>query len=192
MQPVTSASPAQSMVDRMAGALRRHRETHNMSLGELSRVTGLSKTSLARLEAGDGNPSLETLWRLGRALGLSVGQLLEEQASGAATVLRRGDGPIVESSDGVCFRLLQTDHSRHRTEIFELELPPDAQFHGKAHETGTREAVHCVDGQIRCGPPEQPLVLASGDTAFFDGSTAHIYAGGPYGGRGVLVMSYPT
>ena len=192
MQPQASPSPAQPMVDRMASALRRHREVHNMSLGELSRVTGLSKTSLARLEAGDGNPSLETLWRVGRALGLSVGQMLEERVPGAATVLRRGDGPIVESSFGMRGRLLHTDHSRHRTELFELDLPPHAEFRGQAHEAGTREAVYCLDGQIRCGPPDQPLVLAGGDTAFFDGNMVHIYAAGPDGGRALLVMSYPT
>ncbi|MGI5127939.1 helix-turn-helix domain-containing protein [Pseudonocardia sp. CA-107938] len=186
------SSPAQPMADRMAAALRRHREVHNLSLGELSRATGLSKTSLARLEAGEGNPSLETLWRLGRALGMSVGQMLEEEAPGTATVLRRGDGPVVESTFGMRGRLLQTDHSRHRTELFELDLPPDAQFRGSAHEAGTREAIYCIEGQIRCGPPGQPLVLAPGDTAFFDGSMVHLYAAGPQGGRALLVMSYPT
>lgn len=189
---MTSPSPAQPMVDRMAGALRRHRETHNLSLGELSRITGLSKTNLARLEAGEGNPSLETLWRLGRALGLSVGQLLEERTAGASTLLRRGDGPVVASHGGVSFRLLRTDHSQHRTEIFELDMPPEAEFRGKAHEAGTQEVVHCVEGQIRCGPLEHPLVMASGDTALFDGNVEHVYAAGPYGGRGLLVMSYPT
>lgn len=192
MQPEISPSPVQPMVDRMASALRRHREVHNLSLGDMSRLTGLSKTNLARLEAGDGNPSLETLWRLGRALGLSVGQLLEEEAPGAAAVLRRGDGPIVESSFGMRGRLLHTDHSRHRTEIFELDLPPRTEYRGEPHEVGTHEAVHCIHGQILCGPPDRPVVLAPGDTAFFDGSMVHVYAAGPDGGRALLVMSYPT
>ena len=78
--------------------MRRHRGTHNQSLGDLSRVTGLSKTSLVRLEAGDGNPSLETLWRLGQALGLTIGQLLEGAGPAPARVLRAGDGPMVESA----------------------------------------------------------------------------------------------
>jgi transcriptional regulator with XRE-family HTH domain len=180
------------MVDRLATALHRHRAVHNMSLGDLSRVTGVSKTNLARLEAGEGNPSLETLWRLGRALGLSIGQLLEEQAPGTATVLRRGDGPVVESSFGMRGRLLHTDHSRHRTEIFELDLPPHAEFRGAPHESGTREAVYCIDGEVRCGPPDSPLVLTGGDTAYFDGNMVHVYAAGPGGGRALLVMSYPS
>ncbi|WP_281689445.1 helix-turn-helix domain-containing protein [Pseudonocardia thermophila] len=189
---MAAQSPTQPMVDRLAAAVRRHREIHNLSLGELSRATGLSKTNLARLEAGGANPSLETLWRLARALGLSVGQLLEEPRPAAATVLRRGAGPVVESTAGMRGRLLHTDGGRHRTELFELDLPPDAQFRGDAHEPGTREAVYCVAGRIRCGPLDAPLELEPGDTAFFDGAAAHVYAAGPEGGRALLVMSYPA
>ncbi|AHH99019.1 XRE family transcriptional regulator [Kutzneria viridogrisea] len=192
MQSEDDSFPAQMMVDRMARALRRHRELNNLSLGDLSKATGLSKTSLARLEAGEGNPSLETLWRLGRALGLSVGQLLDAAETGEATVLRHGDGPVVVSGFGMRGRLLHTDHSRHRTEIFELDLPPGSEFRGEAHEAGTREAVYCLEGQVRCGPAEQPLTLEVGDTAYFDGNNVHVYAAGPGGGRALLIMSYPA
>jgi XRE family transcriptional regulator, regulator of sulfur utilization len=175
----------------LAAALRRHRETHNQSLGDLSRATGLSKTSLARLEAGDGNPSLETLWRLGQALGLTIGQLLEGPGPEPARVLRAGEGPVVESSFGMRGRLLQTDDGPHRTEVFELALPAGARFQGPPHAPGTRELVHCIAGTLSCGPDDQPLDLAPGDTAFFDGTGPHFYAGGPEGGRAMLVMRYP-
>jgi transcriptional regulator with XRE-family HTH domain len=179
--------PAQNL----AAAMRRHRAAHNLSLGDLSRATGLSKTSLARLEAGEGNPSLETLWRLGEALGLTIGQLLEEAAPEPARVLRSGEGPIVESSAGMRGRLLQTEDGPHRTEVFELDLPAGARFEGPPHDPGTRELVHCIAGAISCGPADQPLELAPGDTASFDGAGPHFYAGGPDGGRAVLVMRYP-
>ena len=180
-------NPAQNL----ATAMRRHREDTNQSLGDLSRLTGLSKTSLARLEAGDGNPSLETLWRLGQALGLTIGQLLEAPGPEPARVLRSGDGPIVESSFGMRGRLLQTDDGPHRTEVFELDLPAGARFQGPPHDPGTRELVHCIEGQISCGPDDEPLDLSPGDTASFDGTGPHFYAGGPKGGRALLVMRYP-
>ena len=177
--------------ENLAAALRTHRETHNRSLGDLSRATGLSKTSLARLEAGDGNPSLETLWRLGQALGLTIGQLLEGPGPEPARVLRAGDGPIVESSFGMRGRLLQTDDGPHRTEVFELALSAGSRFEGPPHDPGTRELVHCIAGTVSCGPDDQPLDLAPGDTAYFDGTGPHFYAGGPDGGRAMLVMRYP-
>jgi XRE family transcriptional regulator, regulator of sulfur utilization len=180
-----------SHAQNLASAMRRHRELHRQSLGDLSRLTGLSKTSLARLEAGDGNPSLETLWKLGQALGLSIGQLLEGPEPEPARVLRSGDGPVVESSFGMRGRLLQTDEGPHRTEVFELVLPAGARFEGPPHDTGTRELVHCIEGTVSCGPQDQPLDLGPGDTAYFDGTGPHFYAGGNNGGRALLVMRYP-
>lgn len=176
---------------RLAAALQAHRQQHNQSLGELSRISGLSKTSLARLEAGDGNPSLETLWRLGHALGFSIGQLIEPPEPAEARLLLASEGSIVESRCGMRGRLLQTDTSRHRTEVFELTLPAGSTFKGEPHDPGTRELVYCIEGPVSCGPSDQPLDLQAGDTALFDGTVPHSYAGGSDGGRVLLVMSYP-
>ncbi|MGC7094961.1 helix-turn-helix domain-containing protein [Amycolatopsis lurida] len=183
----TSAAAARHLAETVRG----HRKAHNLSLGELSRLTGLSKTSLARIEAGEGNPSLETLWQLGHALGLSVGQLIERSGATPARLQRAGEGTIVESTGGMRGRLLQTDHSHHRTEVFELALPPGARFESDPHEPGTRELVHCVGGTVSCGPAGHLLDLTPGDTAHFDGAASHVYAAGPDGGRALLVMSYP-
>lgn len=70
-------------------------------------------------------------------------------------------------------------------------LPPCARFQGDPHDAGTRELVYCVHGSVSCGPADQPLELSTGDTGYFDGTVAHIYAAGPDGGRALLVMSYP-
>ncbi|MDI5974602.1 helix-turn-helix domain-containing protein [Amycolatopsis magusensis] len=176
---------------RLAEVVRRQREARNQSLGDLARSTGLSKTSLARIEAGEGNPSLETLWRLGHAMGLSIGQLIEQPAPALSRVQRAHEGSIVESSKGMRGRLLETDRSHHRTEVFELDLPEGARFESDPHDAGTREVVHCVQGSVACGPAEQLVELEPGDTAYFDGTVTHVYAAGPGGGRAVLIMSYP-
>jgi hypothetical protein len=62
---------------------------------------------------------------------------------------------------------------------------------GEPHYLGSREFVHCVEGSVRCGPDGDLLDLGPGDTAYFDGNVPHTYAGGPEGGRAMLVMSYP-
>ena len=71
------------------------------------------------------------------------------------------------------------------------DLAPCARFQGDPHDAGTRELVYCVHGSVSCGPADQPLELSTGDTGYFDGTVAHIYAAGPDGGRALLVMSYP-
>ena len=65
-------------------AVRAERIARAMSLGDLARASGLSKTILSRIEGGEANPSVETLWRVSQALGLPLGALLDPEASPAA------------------------------------------------------------------------------------------------------------
>jgi transcriptional regulator with XRE-family HTH domain len=48
----------------------RYRATHNLSQAALARMVGMRQPNIARLEAGDHEPSLSTLSRLSAALGL--------------------------------------------------------------------------------------------------------------------------
>src|SRR4051794_41638868 len=53
----------EALAGRIGAAVRELRLGQRWSLGDLARASGLSKTILARIERGDGNPSVETLWR---------------------------------------------------------------------------------------------------------------------------------
>ena len=64
----TEVSDAAALSARLGRLIRAHRAGRGMSLGELARSAGLSKTILARIERGEGNPSIDTLWRLHRAV----------------------------------------------------------------------------------------------------------------------------
>ena len=66
----------------VAQRLKARRIEKGLSINELARQAGVAKSNLARLEAGDGNPSLETLWALSDALGINVRELIEPQAAG--------------------------------------------------------------------------------------------------------------
>ena len=45
--------------------LKRLRAARRMSLDEVSRLSGVSKSMLAQIERGEGNPTLSTLWNAG-------------------------------------------------------------------------------------------------------------------------------
>ena len=55
---------AKASMDVIADSLRRERRRTGLSLSEVARRAGLSKSTLSQLESGAGNPSLETLWAL--------------------------------------------------------------------------------------------------------------------------------
>jgi transcriptional regulator with XRE-family HTH domain len=75
----------------IAKSLVRERLRTGLSLAEIARRAGIAKSTLSQLEAGNGNPSIETLWSLCVALDIPFARLLEPQAA-KTQVIRRGEG----------------------------------------------------------------------------------------------------
>jgi transcriptional regulator with XRE-family HTH domain len=61
----------------MAARLKAIRERRGLTQEQLAEKSGVSRTYLARLETGRQDPTLSTLEKLAKALGVKVGRLLE-------------------------------------------------------------------------------------------------------------------
>jgi len=61
----------------MAEKLKALRERRGLTQEQLSEKSGVSRSYLARLETGRQDPTLSTLEKLAKALGVKVGRLLE-------------------------------------------------------------------------------------------------------------------
>src|SRR5215213_1440047 len=68
------------------------------SVLELSRRSGVARNTIAALERGEGNPTLETLYALADALGVALSDLLVERRERAVDVVRAGSGTHVEGA----------------------------------------------------------------------------------------------
>jgi DNA-binding XRE family transcriptional regulator len=78
-----------SIAANIAAALRRERDRAGLSLTELARRAGIAKSTLSQLESGVGNPSVETLWSIGVALGVPFSRLVEPVTPGVSSPTRR-------------------------------------------------------------------------------------------------------
>ena len=174
----------------LAQALRAHRESRGLSLGSLAEKAGISKTSLSKIESGLGNPSLEVLCRIARALNVPIGTLFGEDAQPPLQVIRRGEGQVVISDSGLGIRSLLVDGRNQRTEVYEMVLPPGVAYHSLAHTPGTEEFIICVEGDLRLGPKGQEVLLQAGDAVRFPADLPHMYESAS-GARALLMMNYP-
>jgi transcriptional regulator with XRE-family HTH domain len=102
----------------LAQSVRAHRESRGFSLGTLSQRAGISKTSLSKIEAGQGNSSLEVLNRIANALNVPVGALFGEENHPQVYIIRRGVGQVVTSDSGLNVRPLLADGRSHRMSIY--------------------------------------------------------------------------
>ena len=61
----------------LARTLKRRRLERDLSISELARQAGIAKATLAGIERGSGNPSIDTAWALARALNVPFGDLFD-------------------------------------------------------------------------------------------------------------------
>jgi len=174
----------------IAAALRRERERAQLSLTELARRAGIAKSTLSQLEAGVGNPSVETLWALGVALGVPFSRLVEP-ATPPVRVVRAGEGPRIPSDHALLTATLLTAGSPHaRRDVYVLELEPGRARSADPHIAGSVEHLVVARGRIRTGPADAPVELAPGDYAAFPGDVPHTYEALAPGTWAVLVMEH--
>ncbi|MCW3040148.1 MAG: helix-turn-helix protein [Solirubrobacterales bacterium] len=181
---------AQQLGPRIGAALRTHRHARGLSVADLARATGLSKTILGRIESGVGNPSVQTLFSIARALDLPLGALLEEPAAPRVRAIPRGTGDALALTCGHAF-VLHADGRPRRCELFDLELAGGQDHVSTGHLAGTEEVVVCVRGTLRCGPVGEEVALRAGDTAWFVADGPHRYAAGR-DARALNWISYPA
>jgi XRE family transcriptional regulator, regulator of sulfur utilization len=159
----------------MGRAIRAERTARGMSLGDLGRASGLSKTILSRIEAGEGNPSVETLWRVSQAFDLPLGALLGDADRPPARAVARRSGRRLGADSGMTAWLIHAEGQAHRSEVYELDLPAGVVHPGRPHLPGTTEVVVCTKGRLRVGPDAEPLELGPGDAAWFASDVPHRY-----------------
>jgi XRE family transcriptional regulator, regulator of sulfur utilization len=160
---------------RIGAAVNELRLAQRWSLGDLARSSGLSKTILATIERGDGNPSIETLWRVSRALGVPLGMLLSPTAGARTRLIPARDGQPISSESGMDAWLLHAPGREHRSEVFDIELPKGVDQRTEGHLPGTEELIFCVKGRVRVGPIDQEVELGPGDGAWFTADVPHHY-----------------
>lgn len=175
---------------RIGRAVHAHRAARGESLGDVSRASGLSKTILARIERGDGNPSMETLWKLSQALGVGLGALVAPDAAPRVSVLRAGEGEPVVADSGLSGLLLHADARARRSELFTWELPARTEQRSPAHLQGTEELLLCTAGSITVGPVGETVELRPGDLARYAADVEHVYATGARAARTLNLMLY--
>ncbi len=158
-------------------ALRQERET---TLADLSAETGISVSTLSRLESGTRKPTLELLLPLARAHQVSLDELVDAPPTGDPRVTLRpvtGHGMTMLPSPGAP-RASRPSRSSSRPD---RRRDPDL----KTHEG--YEWVYVLDGRLRLLLADHDLVLEPGEAAEFDTRTPHWF--GPADGEAVEFLS---
>jgi transcriptional regulator with XRE-family HTH domain len=174
----------------IAEALRTERERAGLSLTEVARRAGIAKSTLSQLESGAGNPSVETLWALGVALGVPFSQLVEPQPP-QVRVVRASEGARIPSDQAIFTgTLLAAGTVNARRDVYRIEIEPGSVRKAESHIPGSVEHVVIAAGRMLAGPANAPIELGPGDYATFRGDIPHSYEALEPGTWAILIMEH--
>ncbi|MGV9612901.1 helix-turn-helix domain-containing protein [Nocardia xishanensis] len=145
-------------------ALRRQRET---TLADLSATTGISVSTLSRLESGDRRPTLELLLPLARAHGVTLDELVDAPPTGDPRVHLR---PVTRQG----MTMVPLTRRAGGIQAYKIVLHPagpGAEPRLQTHEG--YEWLYVLNGRLRAIIGEHDLVLAPGEAAEFDTHIPH-------------------
>ncbi len=174
----------------IAASIRRERARAGMSLSELARQAGIAKSTLSQLESGTGNPSLETLWALGVALGVPFSRLVDPTRRGVR-VIRAGEGPAVYAERAsYAATLLASCPPGGRQDIYRVLAQPDEPRMSDPHMSGTVEHVVMSTGRALVGPASEPAEVAAGDYVTYPADAPHTFRALEPDTTGVIILEY--
>lgn len=183
-------APAGDPLGAMAASIKRERERAGLSLSELAKSAGIAKSTLSQLEAGGGNPSVETLWAIGVALGVPFSRLVDPPKP-TITVLRAGEGTVIYSErSSYAATLLSSSPPGARRDIYTLHAEPGSVRRSDPHMPGTTEHFWLGSGRARLGPLDVPVELGPGDYIAYPGDVPHLFEALEPGTTGVMVLQH--
>ncbi|WP_212824012.1 helix-turn-helix domain-containing protein [Catellatospora sp. TT07R-123] len=154
-------------LDAVGGRLRALRRQRDVTLADLSAETGISVSTLSRLESGSRKPTLELLLPLARAYGVTLDELVDAPPTGdprihLRPVTRYGMTmlPLTRRAGGIqAYKIVLSAKSR--------SAAPDPQTHEGY------EWLYILNGRLRLVLGDHDLVLAPGEAAEFDTRVPH-------------------
>jgi XRE family transcriptional regulator, regulator of sulfur utilization len=184
-----SATPATP--PRVGEQIQRLRSERGMTLDELSRVAGVSKSMLSEIERDKANPTIAVAWRLTNALGVSLDQLFAAQkAPESISVAGPHDIPTLDGHDAKYqLRVWGPIELAGKFEWYELTLQAGGALVSNAHEPGTREHLTVLHGAIEIEADGATRRLKTADTARYVADVPHAIRNvGKHDAKALLVV----
>jgi XRE family transcriptional regulator, regulator of sulfur utilization len=160
------------VIQAVAVNVRRLRAARGLSAGSLAAASGVGKATLSRIEAGQANPTVETLYALADALRVPFGALTSAAAP-RVQLVRAADVPRL----GGAVQVRAVDHlyGAPLVEVLDAVFPAGNVRHADPHPSGVTEHLVLVRGRLRAGPADGPVDLEPGDRLRFPGDVPHVY-----------------
>lgn len=170
-KPATMTAPPE-----VGATLQKLRLQRSLTLDDLSRAAGVSKSMLSQIEREKANPTIAVAWRLANALGVGIEELLAGTPKEVESirVVEPHETPTLPGAHaGYVLRILGPMELAGKFEWYELTLTPDGALVSNPHDPGTTEHLTVLHGSIEVESGESKKKLKTGGTARYEADKSH-------------------
>ena len=159
----------------VAKNIRRLREENKLSMDELAKLSGVSKSMLAQIERGDGNPTISTLWKISNGMKVPFDALTIRPKNLYEIVKTSEIQPLLEDGGKVKNYSIFPDNENRRFAVYYLELDEGSYWESEPHLKGTTEFITIFTGKIEIYADGQRFIVEKGESIRFRADSVHSY-----------------
>jgi transcriptional regulator with XRE-family HTH domain len=174
----------------VGGRLRDARQGHGLTLDDVARQAGVTKSFISAVERGETSPSIGSLYRLCEALGLSVASLFETAPAPESNVVRRADVRGVSfGGEGVENHVI-SPRAERRAQIIETRVAPGGSPGPEPwSHSGELVIATVLEGSLEFRFEDHTTVLEAGDTIAYSPADPHSW-GNPSDGTSAHALFF--
>lgn len=154
--------------------IKRIRQEKNLSLGDLAKLSNVSKSMLAQIERGEGNPTLSTLWKIANGMQVFFNTLIAQPKLPYKVTKLAEIEPILDMNGELKNYSLFSDIENNFS-VYQIEVGKEISWISEAHLHGTAEFVIVIQGTLEIKLEEKTFILKKGENLWFKADVPHSY-----------------
>lgn len=155
--------------------LKNIRLRRNLSLDDVSRLTGVSKGMLGQIERGLSNPTVSTLWKISTGLKVSFSSFINEKEDDLKVIHQDDIVPLLEDNNRMKLYSIFPFDNNKGFEIFTIELEPGCNHASTPHNDDVEEYIIVTEGTMELTINDNSFTLQKGNSIKFMGNKPHSY-----------------
>lgn len=156
--------------------VQRLRQAYKMSLDDLAAKSGVSKSVLSQIERDQNNPTLSTIWRICKALNITVEEIVREETDPRVfDLVTEQSTPVIHSEDGKCMlRILGPITTVNWLQWYEVFVEPGGELDSEEHDFGTLENLTVLEGKLAIETGDDKGYVEAGETIRYPADRSHV------------------
>lgn len=170
---------AEALSEKLGETVARLRKAGQLSLGDLSEMSGVAKSMISQIEKNESNPTIATLSKISQALGTSVEAMFAsgvEPAPETALVEKAAvqDIPVLTSDDGLCsLRIISSIGTVQLVQVYDFQAKSGGELVSSPHPEGTVESLTMLTGGLTVIIEDERWSIGPGETLRYRGDRPH-------------------